>query len=535
MEPKNYHLIKKKQMTSNGDIALTALYAVINMLISIIVGIILSLMGVLTPKTRQVVSAVNYNVLVPVYGWIYIFQAVNQNRLTEFGVIVVTVICSYAAGFILVLTFVFLLNSNVRGRFAYTFVIVYTNAIVMPQMLTQSTCDPGGKYSSWPACKQALVKPYSSIPSIVLNLAYWVTVLPTLQYEKQLAQNSKKAFAVILNFYDSLDRFLVDENFENRVVPKFDEEVMKINAEKGNPGDVRTVTPKPAETMKGEMELRETNAAMTSTPIEFTNPRFIKEYFAVMNKSRYQLLMERYDLFEKTKLIKEENPEKEAELVKGDQKRVDSQVAYCLIKRYVLEPEGLLIPGEKDDLCSIEFYYRRIVKSPPAIWSIIGLICGFIFPFNNWFFDPTNNPLPTFISSVQTIGGMMSPISMFLLGTYLAQASYVTPDLLIQWKHVIISNVVRNICLPLVGYFWIFVVLNSMSYNIFQNNPPLTLMLYTYWMVPNGIVLIGVYVVADYYAKEFAVLSVYLNIIAIPMMTVFLIIYFILYGNYTGN
>jgi hypothetical protein len=399
-------------------------------------------------------------------------------------------------------------------------------------MLAQSTCGVGGKYAAYAACKQSLVKPYSSVPFIPINLLYWVTVLPMLQYEKQLAQNTKKAFYVILNYYENLQSFLDDSNFINRSDPKFDEELIKSNIERKASG--APAIPKKTDTEKGDIENRETNLGMCILPIESSSKRFVDEFFAVMNSSRYNQFMDKYDLFEKTILIPDADTKKEEELSQSDPKRKGAQASYNIIRKYVLIPENLLVPGIKDDLCTLDFYYRRIIKSPPALWSIIGLICGFIFPFNTWFFDPLNNPLPTFIGTVQTIGGMMSPISMFLLGTYLAQASYVTQDMLIQWKHVIISNIVRNIMLPLIGYFWMFVVLDKVNEHIFKTNPVLMMMLYTLWMVPNGIVLIGVYVVADYYAKEFAVLSVYLNLIAIPMMAIFLIIYFILYENKTG-
>ena len=52
---------------------------------------------------------------------------------------------------------------------------------------------------------------------------------------------------------------------------------------------------------------------------------------------------------------------------------------------------------------------------------------------------------------------------------------------------------------------------------------------YCYWIVPNGIMLIAVYVVADYFSSEFAVISIYMNIIALPMMAIFLVIYFVVY------
>lgn len=518
-------------MTSNGDIALSALYAVLNMMISIICGIILYFLGVLTPTTRQVLSAVNFYVLVPTYGWIYIFNAISRNTLNEFGIMMFTLMMTFVFGFILVLSIVFCMNSDCRGRFAFAFVIVYSNAVVMPQMLAQSTCGAGNKYASTFVCKNGMVKPYSSLPFIPINILYWVTVLPMLQYEKQMSQNIKKILAVTLNYYETLQAFLSDEDFANRVIPKF-----SIGAAKDGKGEKEkgfsSLSQKIIE--PSTPDFRETDLALNAggQPIQFTDARFIKEFYQVINKTQYDEITKKYEEFYNNKLIPLANGEEEEKLAQIDPKRKETQACYTLIKNSVLEPEKLLDNPLKDDLCSLDFYYRRIIKSPPALWSLIGLICGFIFPFRDWFFDPKNNPLPSFIASVQSIANMMSPVSMFLLGTYLAQASYITPDLLIQWKHIFISNFIRNLCLPLIGFFWMFVVIRGLDETMFRSNPVLMMMLYCLWMVPNGIVLIGVYVVADYYAKEFAVISVYLNLIAIPCMAIYLIIYFILYDSY---
>ena len=120
---------------------------------------------------------------------------------------------------------------------------------------------------------------------------------------------------------------------------------------------------------------------------------------------------------------------------------------------------------------------------------------------------------------------------MFILGTYHAQGAIVTRTMLIGWKHVIISNIIKNLIIPAIGLLWICVVFKETSGSSYEDNPILMFISYTYWIVPNGIILIAVYVVDDYFAKAFSVLTVYINILSIPMMTVFLILYFYVYEN----
>jgi predicted permease len=517
------------------------------MLISILVGMILTWIGVLNSSTRKVVSDVNYYVLVPVYSWIYIFQAIQKDNLIGIGLVIFCQFCCFTTAFILMMAVVFLfMKTDIRCRFSYSFVMVFMNAAVMPLLLATSTCDSGGKFANTIQCKNSMIKQYIAATFISINFTYWGAVLPLLQYEKQLAMNTKKAIVVILNYYESVNAFLNDAKFETKVVPNFYEDLIKsalglpsterqLKSVPTSPQTSYSVSIAPLFNSGCAGDSKDVKFTSQKLPVNFENDRFIDDYYTCITSSQYEVLMSKYEDFYKTKLIEAETKEEEANLAKHDPKRKDTQIAYQIIEKEILIPNNLLIPQEKDDICSKSFYYRRLIRNPPAVASIIGLIMGFIFPLNSWFFDPDNQPLPTFIATVQTVGGMMSPVSMFLLGTYLAQVAIITKEMFITWKHIIVSNIVKNIIMPLIGFLFVFVIIKGIAPDIFYHNKVLTLILYTFWMVPNGIVLIGVYVVADYFAKEFAVISVYLNLVSIPMMTIYLIIYFFIYESYVKS
>ena len=527
------------------DTALAAVYAVINMIISILIGFILCKMDVLTLKTRGVVSSVNYYALVPIYAMMFICKAIRKDSLNELGYVLFSGLCSVVMGFIVTLGFLVFMKPDIRFRFAYTFVVVYQNIVVMPQMLADSLCGTGGKYATHFACKQGLVKPYCALPFMYVNILYWITVLPIIQNEKRMANEIRKAFITVLNYYQDVESFLKDTDFAQKKSVRFDEkEVEKMIAKKkglslppppkntnpSNPAPspspnspthlVSSGTATPAMPTESK-EAYETNSALTekkaegSLPKDFDNKEYIKEFYERRVTSEdYENIMKRFKEFEDNVLSKEEHKSEK-----------------CAIDECVLRPEKLLDAVVIDDISSWDFYKRRILFCPPAVWSIIGVILGFIFPFREWFFDANNKPLPTFTATLETIGGMMSPISMFLLGTYIAQSAVITDDMYIRLKHIILSNLVRNIALPLIGYLWIFVFIKGMSDDIYTGNPVLLFIVYTYWIVPNGIILIAVYVVADYFAREFAVISVYMNILAIPMMAIYLIVYFQIYES----
>ncbi|MDR3549598.1 MAG: AEC family transporter [Candidatus Pacebacteria bacterium] len=488
---------------------MSAIYAVINMIISVLIGFILAKLGILTPTTRGVVSSVNYYALVPIYGLMYIMKAIDRNSLTELGFVLFSSISSVIVAFIVTLTIVFAIGADVRYRFAYTFIVVYQNIVVMPQMLAESLCAKGGKYETSLTCKNSLVKPYCALPFIYVNIAYWVTVLPVLQNEKSISCEMRKIFAVVLNYYEKIDDFLADSDFSKRKSLKLGEKPSQdatpalagVEAKADRCGDI--LTTEAALFMKDDKFM----------PLKTDDSRFLDEYYnRTITKGDYNNIMAQYAKFEET-------------VLNAPDQTANKEIIY----ETILKPEKLLEPPVREDILSLDFYKRRILFSPPALWSIIGVILGFIFPFKEWFYEPTRKPLPTFISTLETVGGMMSPISLFLLGSYIAQSAVISRDLFIRWKHVIVSNLVRNLIMPLIGLLWICVFVKGMNESLYINNPVLIFIKYSYWIVPNGVVLISVYVVADYFAKEFAVLSVYLNLVAVPMMAVYIFVYFKIY------
>ena len=499
----------------DSDTILASVYAVVNIIISVMFGFMLAKIGVLTPTTRKVISEVNYYALCPTYCFYFIMQSIDKDRLNDLALIFWSSLPCILITFIITLAISFIMRFDIRMRYSFSFINVYGNLIIMPQMMTDTLCEKGGKYEDTDSCKNGLVKPYSSVPLIYLNILYWVTVLPLLQSERRIALITKKIQLIALNYYDSIEDFLKDvkDDFKNA---KFIE--AKLQKSENNNLQSPKVLQSPEKLNDEEIHpwMVETTEHLEHTNLITSNSKvFIDAFYQnTLTNAKYKELTTAFAAFEEKVY-----------------NQPDNKLNKKILEIEVLGPEKLMIMPKEENIASIRFYIDHILCSPPAICSIIGLILGFIFPFNEWLFDPDHTPLPTFLATFRTIGGMMSPVSMFLLGTYLAQGAIVTRTMLIGWKHVIISNIIKNLIIPAIGLLWICVVFKETSGSSYEDNPILMFISYTYWIVPNGIILIAVYVVADYFAKEFSVLSVYMNILSIPMMTVFLILYFYVYEN----
>eukprot|EP01022_Parablepharisma_sp_SALTPOND_P007497 TRINITY_DN1309_c0_g1_i2.p2 TRINITY_DN1309_c0_g1~~TRINITY_DN1309_c0_g1_i2.p2 ORF type:complete len:656 (-),score=53.02 TRINITY_DN1309_c0_g1_i2:5144-7111(-) len=497
---------------SQVDTILSSLYAVLNMTISVIVGFILAKINVLTPTTRKVISDVNYYALIPIYSLVFIMQAIDRDKLGEIFLLCASTLPCIIVGFILTFGTALIAGFDIRMRYSFTFINTYGNLVVMPQMLANTFCEKNERYGHTSQCREGLVNAYTSVPMIFINIIYWASVLPVLQNEKRISLEIKKVFLTVLNYYKSIDEFLNDTKFERAKLVFSPKEKL--------PSDENNEEPKESGRGKTASALvipgQGMNTELSTSPDEWVTPEnliFIREYYdRNITGKDYHRIMERFSKFEGAVYNTPENmANKES------------------IEKLVIIPEGLNKTPPKESLLSFEFYKKRIFTAPPTVCSLLGLALGFIFPFKEWVFNPLNKPLPTFIGSLKNIGTMMSPVSMFMLGTYLAQSATISPTMFIRWKHVIISNVIKNLILPAIGLVWVLYVIRVLNEQVYASNPILVFIDYTQWIVPNGLVLIAVYVVADYFAREFAVLSIYMNLVAIPAMAFFMVIYFNLY------
>eukprot|EP01022_Parablepharisma_sp_SALTPOND_P016698 TRINITY_DN2506_c0_g1_i1.p1 TRINITY_DN2506_c0_g1~~TRINITY_DN2506_c0_g1_i1.p1 ORF type:complete len:530 (+),score=34.01 TRINITY_DN2506_c0_g1_i1:101-1591(+) len=480
------------------DLVLEAVYSVLNMAMLVFIGFLLAKFNVLNVQGRRVMSGLSYYILIPIFSLIFIMQAISKEKLDEFGLVLISIVPCLCIAFLLTLAVTYIFKFDVRIRYAFVFANVYMNFIAMALLLAGTLCDQGGMYVNTLACKKGLVPAYTSVPLIFLNFLYWVTVLPALLHEKRIALEIKRIFAIVLNYYDTVDEFLKDVTFKNAVIrmsPKT----------KKNEGNITKI----------DME-----SPYLNTPhkliLDLNSPQFIHEYYSrVITPSEYSLLKDAFQKFEE---------------------EVYNQPNNLPIKKII--EESVLIPAQLQTLppsqkvFTFQFFKDRILLSPPAFWSLLAVILGFIFPVKEFLFDPENKPLPTFISTLRTVGNMVAPIAMFLLGSYLAEGVKITKDMLIGWRHVIISNVLRNLVMPAIGLFWILVVIKNMNKEVYSENPVLMFIDYTHWIVPTGVVLISVYVVAEYFTQEFSVIALTVNIVSLPMMTVFLILYFSLYQSW---
>lgn len=498
------------------DTILSGVYAVLNIVISLIIGFVLAKKGIITPATRKMLSDVNYHALLPIYALIFIMECIDRNRLTDLGYLLFSSIVSLFVSFVLTIGTTYILNFDIRIRYSFSFILVYANVVVIPQMIGDTTCQTGGKYASTPACKSQLVKAYSSSSFMYAMLAYWLTLLPLLFREKRFTLETRRVLAIILHYYPSTQEFLSDKDFTQAKAPSFNEDIAQSSQKDCHELNTQGISPV-LDPLKAEIATQRSDAPIQRGLIDFMGPAFIKENCeTVLDSSRYTALQETFAKFESNYWSKPENL--------NDRKTIENML---------LKPNNLLTLPKEISVLSWEFWKKEILTSPPTLCSVIGAVLGFIFPFKEWFFDPNTKPLPIFIATVKTIGSMFSPVSVFIIGAFVAQVAKITPDLLIRWKHIIVANVLRNAIIPACGLIMIFLVIRKMNSTLFKENPLLIMIDYIYWITPNGLALIIVYMLADHFCKEFVLISVYMHLVAIPMMSVFLIIYFLIYESLT--
>ena len=489
------------------DITLNSVYAVGSLVIIIAAGFILFKLRVLTRENRRILSECNFYVIGAVFALVEVMNVIDRTKLSEIGYIVFGSISNIVIGFIVCFIVVFLFDFDVRLRFSFTFVCVYANIVIFPDMLSKATCTTGINVGDKNCPKQ---KSYASISLIYITCLYWVTIYPVLKYERLTRLKIMRVFAIALQFYESVEKFLEDTTFDKYSIPNF------MSATLGKEAQIVQVVGTTTESSMNPPALTERVLAFPRTsPLLTTDAYFETENANThISGKKYAQILSHFAEFEKVVLSKPEVAK-----------------AMEIITKEVLVPAKIGHIEENLQIFSWEFLKTRLLYSPPASFAILGLILGFIFPFKEFVFG-TYDPMPLLITTLRSIGSMYSTISMILLGTTIAEGAVITREMVVGWKHVVLSNVIRNAILPFIGLFWVFVVIKAMDNKLFMTNGVIMLIDYIYWIAPNGIGLVTVYIMADYPAREFGVMSVYMNILSIPFMTIHLIIYSAIYTSY---
>jgi len=499
-----------------SEVFLTSLFSVLNLTIPIIIGIILFKYKILTTQTRKALRDLNYYVVIPLFGLMNIIRAIRKDYLQEIGFIFLAVIPVIFLTFIIIFVTTLIFGIDIRIRLSYTFCICFGNFVVIPQILAHSICKESDFYSKTRLCRQDLIDPISSIPLIFSNVVYWVIGLPVLQYEKNIYRDLEKIYLVVLNYYKNIELFMKDTDFTN-----ITELPHLIYTEPLENKDLSIVV----------IENESRNLARKNS-VPINNQNFSDEFIRSEIITRNSMKFKR-EFYEKSISSYSKYRQIQVHFKKFVKKVFNTQLNYHnkrLIFKYVILPYKLNVKTENENLFSWKFYIKRILLSPPAIITLLAFCFGFISPIRSFFIGEINiNPVNLFIATLDKIGNMMTTLTLISLGTFIYEGTRIKENMLISKKLIIISNILKNLVIPSFGLFWVFIVIRYSYPEIYQNSPVLIFLSYSYWAVPNGLVLITMYSVAEYFGKEFAILSVYMNTISLGIMPLFFTIFFILY------
>jgi len=498
---------------------LTSFYAVLNTSIPVVMGVLLAKFRIITPETRGSLLLFNAYVANPVYSLIFIIQAIDENYLMQFGLIIFSGFSCLLIGFVLTVVILIIFDIDIRSRWGIGVSITFGNFVVLPQLLANSLCNPDGTYEHTDSCKNGLVKPYSSVPLVFTNIIYWLGGYYLLRHEGIILLEIKQAYIIILNYYSSIDDFLKDTDLTKYKKPDYEKTYVKtIQEQQENHHDEKPEDEINFQVHVERADVVQARKAVLKEAQGISGYLFQKEYFqAKINRKRYLAVKAHFANF-KSKIYN-------ADWNSGNKD---------IIEKLILEPENLSSKKDIQDDCKI---YRQTEKIDlkriayiQAFWSTLALVIGFIFPVKEWIFGLNNYPVSIFISTLQTIGSIMPMITLVVLGNFLFQYHKITPRMLLTWKHIVLSSVIRNLILPGLGLIWVPIIIRKMFPDLYNNDPVLMFINYSYWAVPNGLVLIGIYVVSEHYVKEFTILSMYLNLLAAPSITLFVGIFLTIYN-----
>jgi hypothetical protein len=153
-----------------------------------------------------------------------------------------------------------------------------------------------------------------------------------------------------------------------------------------------------------------------------------------------------------------------------------------------------------------------------------------ISPLNYYFYKLQNHYILNVIEIYNLISKAYLPLSYVVLGAKLAVPNAITKDLMVNWKHIMSCLILRFIVIPLFGYFLVFILLNGMQSQL-NYDPVLRFAVFITWNIPSALSNIVITTLANHFYRETGLIYNWQYRIIIITISVFLVVYFLLFGT----
>jgi predicted permease len=468
--------------------------AVIMFVLLAIVGFVLKSMKVLDATTDSVISRLNFRIFLPTYAVIEIGYAIQIDNIADPLTTLLALVLFYLIAFLygLVLTKI----TKVDHRFKYCFILVlmFGNFFVLPGMVVEASCKIGGViYESTKlqgqreiCTKQNNGWSYTSIGLLAFGLL-WFIATPFIEMDKKAHFKAKRRVRSILHFYPSVAKFMEDPDLKYLVLP--------ANASKEIPPKQDKTNAKDDDTNLLKVKV---NLDPKEDVVEVSETLIVDQIHSFRLTDAYEKTL--YGQYKKLKL---------ATKAKG----VMCSAFRCR-------------PCDKTTTNVNCCYILGLIKTPPVIGAIAGVIIGLLKPQHDWMYNP-KGPFIIFVDNFRKLGNIAAPLGCLLLGSKMVGNFRISKTMYIRYLDLIMSLVEKYILFPPLGYA-ILLLLRKVNPNM-NTNLTLNMVCYMHWVSPFSYYILLCFMVYQYGADEISMILFWHHLICSIPISAWLVLWGIMY------
>jgi len=451
----------------------------------------------------------NIHVFIPVFCFVAFSQAVYNLSSNALGLLFFTFVISASIGAVLAFIFAWVSRMDVRIIAVFMLMAAYGNVAFIPESILVALCGTFG-YGSLQAdagCKHA--GGYSLYVLFLFNYSL-ICIGPFFMHmNKAKAFNIRRQMIMIREFYSTSPAdFMADTELVG--VDKRLKEGLNLGGDKevhlqieGPP----VKTPESPEKKEGQEgkpnNYQDTESALHTTGnrsvLDRENPKVpmstLEEPELIVYSLEYHMDPAGHEKFQKhfDKFID----------------KFDNRTVNLFCEKHVPSPEKPMEFG-------IMFILGRIYHQV-NVGCILGIIIGRINAAEEWFY--CKDIISIFMGPVESIANLAIPIAVMILGIQLA-TGFSLRGMSIRVIDIAGLIVIRHMILPAIGIGFARALYNDGIWDL-QNDGVLAYSIFANWNLPPGILLLTLFVLCGYFAREGSFMIFCCLVATIPLVTLF--------------
>ena len=425
-------------------------------------------------ENRQ--AEANLHVFIPLFCFVTFSLAVRDLSGDSLALLFFTFVISSFVALAFAYVYCLIFKADVRIIRVFYLLNAFGDVAFLPEVLVGGLCGEHGILEGDPNCKHTVG--YSMYVLFLFNTSLLIIGPFLMHSDKALSFNVLRKMIIIKHFYPSAQAFLDDKELTALDKIEGDKLVLNLPSPEKSPGisgvdRLTTATNILGKEMFPKIKFYDTTDSKVKQDV-LEDPELVQFSLDLhLDRTTYQQLDDHFD-----KLMQKINP----------------QVFNSIYDGHV----PAVVPYPKLDLN----FLIHICTSPAVIGCVAGMIVGRIMPIMDWLY--TTDCLKIFYTTIQHIAGLAIPLAVMIWGIQL-YSGFGFKGSNIRLKDLIALIIIRLIIVPAIGLGFTY-GLSQDGIGAIDNDKVLHFSIFANWVVPPGLLLLTLFVLCGYYAKEGAIM-----------------------------